>query len=241
MKTGTLFQLALSLFLVAGCSKGGNGGADKLRSQLVDKTFKTEGLDQVVTSISSACGVSEPVNGGVADPDTAAEADDGGSETTSASDNSNTAEADSGSESGDNNMDVAEDDEAGTDDDGTLSALIRATHESDSEIAFEANTLSMAEGTYEWKAVDGNTIEVTINGAGVRIDVQIDGSTLLVSIPPDYHFDCSAGEADAETTSANNSEPESIPSTDGPESEPSTAGTQEPPETQLDEGSGISQ
>lgn len=207
MKTWIMTQLVVSLLLVAGCSKGTNEGANNLREQLTGKTFQAQGLDQVSNSISDCgSGGTQPVSysPGNTEPDQA-----GGDA------------ADGSSIEGDYTEDIAQDNTNYADDlwAPASSALMRASHESIPQVTFTENKVSVGDESYEWKAVDGDTIEVKIEGTEVLIDVQIDGSTLIVSLSPD--FSCSGGEG----VPAQHSAPANEAPTVGSETEPFTAGS----------------
>ncbi|MDO8644693.1 MAG: hypothetical protein Q7S00_07005, partial [bacterium] len=217
MKTWIISQIVVSLFLVAGCSKGTNEGAIALGKQLQGKTFQAQGLDQVSVSITSACG-SGSTEPGYSLPD------------------------DPPPQAGDDSAPPT------TDDPIASSALIRASHDSVPEIVFGSDSLSVEGETYEWKAVDGDTIEIAVNGTEVQIDVRVNDSTLIVSLSPD--FDCpsepetQAGvsypdpQDSAPTNPDESGPPTTLPSEEGPSIPPDETGPDVPREPVLPEEGG---
>lgn len=118
---------------------------------------------------------------------------------------------------------------------GTIQASSELDDESELTISFSDDTYIVREedgevvSTGTWRAIDGNTIEVTDDGDDetVQLDVQIQGDRLIISLPDELIDDlvsasCSPGSEEVPVISPEPSESPEAPNDDSPEDDSDT-------------------
>lgn len=77
-------------------------------------------------------------------------------------------------------------------------------------VSFKTSTFSVTSGNEtlasgSWKEMDSNTIEITLDGETVQLDVTLEGDAILFALPVGADLDCSDSGGASTTTSSTSS------------------------------------
>src|SRR3990167_8284297 len=168
-----------------GCS-GGKSGGSNLSAALAGNTFEVQGINEILSLLSDC-------SDGGSSPDIEAtdpmDPDEGAGEEDHLCEEETYATEDE-------DEDEDEEETVSLEEPGTADLKKKATG-NEYTIIFSDLLFVLKQGTEtvmngSWKASDGNTIKITVEGETIPLDVEVVGSTLMTSLPVGTSFSCAS-------------------------------------------------